>query len=313
MGTLIEMYPPPPIGQFRRYPITTFVAVLAIVATLRSSFGAHINPVFMSDTGDCLYEPWRLVTSTLFHGDPIHLIFNLCWLWIFGTLVEERFGHGATLGIFCFFAAGSDMAELAIFGGSIGLSGVNYGLFGMLWVLSRRDIRFRGAVDRQTVQLMVGWFFLCILLTVTGAWAVANVAHGAGCALGALLGWSLTGHDFRVRLGRAAVMFGVFLLCIIGGTIARPYVNFSGRVGHDYAYRGYEALKKGDYRRAASLYETAVAVDPNMFGWWNNLGIAYRRLGRNVEAERAFERADALQPPDRNSQNKAEATDDKQD
>jgi membrane associated rhomboid family serine protease len=304
------MYPPPPLSQFRRYPITTFVAVLAIVATLRSSFGAHINPVFMTNTGDCLYEPWRLLTSTLFHGDAIHLLFNLCWLWIFGTLVEDRFGHGPTLGIFCFFAAGSQAAELAIFGGSKGLSGVNYGLFGMLWVLSTRDIRFRGAVDRQTIQWMVGWFFLCIFVTITNIWAVANVAHGAGCVLGALLGWSLTGRDFRVRLGRAAIMFVVFLLCIAGGTIARPYVNLSGEVGHDYAYRGYQALEKGDYRKAASLYETAVAVDQNKFGWWNNLGIAYLRLGRHADAVHALQQADRLRPPDRDSQKNAEKTDD---
>jgi membrane associated rhomboid family serine protease len=304
------MYPPPPLGQFQRYPITTFVAVLAIVATLRSSFGANINPMFLSDKGDCLYEPWRLLTSTLFHGDPLHLIFNLYWLWVFGTLVEDRFGHGTTLGIFCFLAIGSQAAELAIFRGGIGLSGVNYGLFGMLWVLSSRDVRFRGAVDRQTVQLMVGWFFLCILLTITNTWAIANVAHGAGCGLGALLGWSLTGRDFRVRLGRAAIMLGAFLLCIVGGTSARPYVNFSGQVGDDYDYRACQALEKGNNKEAAALYETAVAIDPNRSRWWNNLGIAYLRLGRRADAARALQRADVLRPPDHNAQDKAEATDD---
>ena len=72
-------------------------------------------------------------------------------------------------------------AEQALFYGGVGLSGVVYGLFGLLWVLSRRDSRFRDAMDRQTVQLMVAWFFLCIVLTITGAWKVANVAHGAGC------------------------------------------------------------------------------------------------------------------------------------
>jgi membrane associated rhomboid family serine protease len=285
----------PPIGQFRRYPITTFVAVLAIVATLRSSFGEHINPIFLSGAGDCLYEPWRLLTSTLFHGDPLHLIFNLYWLWVFGTLVEERFGHGPTLGIFALFAAGSDAAELAVFHSGIGLSGVVYGLFGMLWVLSRLDPRFRDAVDRQTIQLMVGWFFLCIVLTIMDVWRIGNVAHGVGCVLGALLGWTISTRLVGRRLLRGAVLAAAALLCIAAGTIVQ-HKSFSEELGHDFAYRGYRALEKKDNQQAAALYEKAVAIDPRQPSWWHNLGIAYYRLGRIAESEDAFHNAAALGP-----------------
>jgi membrane associated rhomboid family serine protease len=286
---------PPPIGQFQRYPITTFIAVLAIVATLRSSFGEHINPIFLSGGGDCLYEPWRLLTTALFHGDPLHLIFNLYWLWVFGTLVEERFGHGTTLGIFVLFAAGSDAAELAVFHSSIGLSGVGYGLFGMLWTLSKLDPRFRDAVDRQTIQLMVGWFFLCIVLTAMNVWRVGNVAHGAGYVLGALLGWTISTRIVGQRLLRGAVLVAAALLCIAAGTIVQ-HKSFSEELGHDFAYRGYQALEKGDNQQAATLYEKAVAIDPHQFGWWNNLGIAYYRLGRIAESQDAWHRATALKP-----------------
>jgi membrane associated rhomboid family serine protease len=290
------MYRPPSPAECPRYPITAGVAALAIVATLQSSFGKDINPVFLSNAGDCLYEPWRLLTSTLFHLGPLHLIFNLYWLWTFGTLVEDVFGHGATLAIYALFAAGSEAAELAVFHGGVGLSGVGYGLFGMLWVLSRRDSRFRDAVDRQTVQLMVGWFFLCIVLTKTNVLPVANVAHGVGCVLGALLGWTLSARNRLPQLQRSAVMAAAFLLCIAGGTVARPYVNFTKDIGRDFAYRGYLALEKGDNQRAAVLYEQAVAIDPHVFGWWNNLAIAYWHLGRTAEARDAFSRAAALKP-----------------
>jgi membrane associated rhomboid family serine protease len=289
------MYPPPSPAECPRYPITAGVAALAIVATLQSSFGKNINPVFLSSAGDCLYEPWRLLTSTLFHGDPLHLIFNLYWLWTFGTLVEDRFGHGATLGIFALFAAGSEAGELAVFHSGIGLSGVGYGLFGMLWVLSRRDPRFRDAVDRQTVQLMVGWFFLCIVLTMMDVWRIGNVAHGVGCVLGALLGWSISARNVGVRLRRGAILAAAFLVCTASG-IAVRHVSYTKELGHDLAYRGYVALEKGDDQRAVVLYEQAVAIDPHQFDWWKNLAIAYHRVGRTAEARDAFSRAAALKP-----------------
>jgi hypothetical protein len=53
------------------------------------------------------------------------------------------------------FAAGSSAAELAVLKNGIGLSGVGYGLFALLWILSRNDERFRNAVDSQTISLFV--------------------------------------------------------------------------------------------------------------------------------------------------------------
>ena len=221
-------------------------------------------------------EPWRLVTPVFFHVNALHLIFNLCWLWVFGTKVEDEFGHARTLGIYVLLAAGSNTAEQALFYGGVGLSGVVYGLFGLLWVLSSRDSRFRDSVDRGTIQLMVGWFFLCIVLTITDVMKVGNVGDGAGCVLGALLGWTIGLRGLRNRVLCGVLLAVAMLLCVTGGTVARPYVNFTKQVGPDLAYRGYLALEKGDDQRAAALYEKAVKIDPQQSGWWNNLGIAYR-------------------------------------
>jgi membrane associated rhomboid family serine protease len=290
------MRQPPSPADCLRYPITTCVAVLAIVATLQSPNGNNINPAFLCPTGDCLLEPWRLLTSTLFHRGPLHLIFNLYWLWVFGSVIEGRFGHAVTLCIYVLFAAGSSAAELAVLYGGVGLSGVVYGLFGMLWALSGRDPRLRDALDQQTIQLMVAWFFICIVLTITHIFGVANVAHGVGCLLGLLLGWTIGSRGLELRLQRGAILAAVFLLCIAGGTVARPYVNLSGSVAPDFAYRGYLALKKGDDRQAAAMYEKAINIDPRVFGWWNNLGIAYINLGRGTDAEDAFRHARALKP-----------------
>ena len=197
------MRPPPPT-KCLRYPITTCIIVLASAATFQSWFvGNYIDPAFLSNTGNCLREPWRLLTPTFFHGGPLHSIFNVCWLWAFGTVVESRFGHAATLGICLLLGVGSVSAELALFRCGLGLSGVVYGLFGLLWVLSRNDPRFEDVVDERIVELMIGWFILCIVLKVADVWNIALVSHAAGCILGALLGWTITADRLSHRLGRS--------------------------------------------------------------------------------------------------------------
>jgi membrane associated rhomboid family serine protease len=288
------MREPPPLATCFRYPITTGIAFLAVVATVRWQTGASIEQFTFND--ECWWrEPWRLLTPVLFHVNAFHLLFNLYWFWIFGSQIEQAFGSGRTLGINVLLAVGSGIAEVALLDGGVGLSGVVYGQFGLLWVLGRTDSRFRDIVDHQTAQWMIGWFFLCIAMTVAGQWNIGNVAHGSGWILGMLLGWTIAARGAGQRFQRSAVLAVVFSLCMIGGTVARPYVSWSKDYGVELAHRGYQALEEGDSERAVFLYQRAVAIDPQSNNWWHNLGVAYHRAGRMKEAEAALARAAALE------------------
>jgi hypothetical protein len=228
------------------------------------------------------------------HVDLLHLIFNVYWLWVFGTAVEAEFGRLRTAAIFAFFAAGSDAAEYAVFNGGVGLSGIGYGLFGLLWILSSRDERFRDAVDSQTIGLFVVWFFLCILLTVGEIWAVGNVAHGMGAVQGILLGFAVT--TGRGKSLAFTGLTGLMLATFAAATVGRPFVNLSDHSGEDLAYAGYVELEADGNERAAALYERAVRYNDRDAAWWYNLGVAYDRLGRTNEATEAFRRAVKLDP-----------------
>lgn len=67
---------------------------------------------------------------------------------------------------------------------------------------------------------------------------------------------------------------------------------------------GSEALDRGEIQQAVTELERAVRLTPGAAPVHNNLGVAYLAAGRTAEAERAFERAVALdcshQPAQRN-------------
>ena len=151
------MRPPPPLNQLPRYPVVGGLALLSIAVSLAWwTKAVDITPLGLSPMMR-QGQLWRLLTPILPHVNPVHLLFNVYWLWVFGTLVEEEFGHARTTGIILLLAVGSCAADYAFTHGGVGLSGVNYGFFGLLWVLSRHHPDFEEAVDQNTIVLMVAW------------------------------------------------------------------------------------------------------------------------------------------------------------
>jgi len=241
-------------------------------------------------------EPWRLFLSIFPHVGFFHLLFNVYWLWVLGTVLEEVFGHAKTAALIVLFAVVSMTAEFALFDGGVGLSGVNYGLVGLLWVLSKRDRRFAEAMDQRTLNLMVAWFFVCIALTVTRVQPVANVAHGVGALLGVLVGVILVEKRAAFRalagLGLAAVVVG----SAAGATKLRPRINLSSTAGGRIAREAYLAVDEGRLEQGIALYQQAIAMSPREGGYWFNLAIAEARAGRPDEARAAFKQAFELDP-----------------
>ena len=83
------------------------------------------------------------------------------------------------LGFFCVVAVSSvGMEMMANLTAAVGLSGVVYGMFGLLYALRRNKDFAEALMDPSTVQMLVFWFFLCILITATDLKGIANWAHG---------------------------------------------------------------------------------------------------------------------------------------
>lgn len=285
----------PSLKDLPRYPVTAGVALAAVVVTGMWWSGTSIDAFEMNGRVWADGELWRALTCTLPHVNVFHLAFNLYWLWKFGALVERVYGHLKCAGIYLLLALGSSLAQFTVSYGGVGLSGVGYGLWGLLWVLERRDVRFTGAVDRPTSQLFVVWFFLCIVLTITGVMQVANVAHGAGAGLGALLGLAASSRG-ALKWRSVAGLAAALMLGLAGSTVFWPWTSQSRYAEPAVEQAALEALDRDDAVRGAKLLEIATRMRDAPARTWFNLGVAYFRLQRFDDALAAYEHA--AQMPD---------------
>jgi len=230
--------------DFRRTPVTLIIAAIAVALEIVSTLDPARREFYYMDLNLGLLstvwqgEFWQPFTTTLLHGNLIHVLFNVSWLVVFGQVLEPRFGSFRYLGLFVLLAYVSMLPEFIVQNyrtpvdkqvGCVGLSGIMYGLFGMVWIGRRWNPEFYAICDRQTVQLMIGWLFLCIVLTYADLMPVANIAHGAGLAFGVVFG--LAAFDRAHRIGWT-LLAAAATLAVLSTLIACP-----GHAGYEFTQR----------------------------------------------------------------------------
>ena len=288
------MLRPPKWTDFPKYPVIAAVTISAIAVTIAWWAKADISAL-LENAEIRRGQLWRLITSIFPHLDVLHLAFNIYWFWAFGTIVERVYGHIRTALLLVLFAVGPN-SDFAFAQGGVGLGASGYALFGLLWILSRRDDRFRDAVDQRTVVLFIGWFVFCIATTLTHTWVVANVAHGVGALLGILVGLAITQPARRLLFATSAA--GIVLFGLWGATLGRPTLNLSGKAGYEEGKWGYEALLANRSTEAVRWLRDATVYQPRTPQYWFDLGIAYQRTGNTAAAKAAYQQAHLLDPSD---------------
>lgn len=221
-------------GGFWAYPVTVSLIVVCVLVSLFSEGGNSLTPLVqdlsispylvqvkeLSEDGEELIgwrrvnpgmqpilqgQIWRLITPIFIHIGFLHLLFDMYWLYIFGTAIERRRGRFRYLGLIIVVAVLSNLAQyflgqidwsvspprlifLSAFGG---MSGVNYGLFGYVWMKARFQPDLGLGIHPNTVIFLMLWLVLCmtpVIPYIIGS-GVANAAHVAGLVVGMLIGY----------------------------------------------------------------------------------------------------------------------------
>ncbi len=125
-------------------PIATVVLiVLNTIAFVVSVSAEHVEDVepWMLAFGDGLH-PLQWVSNLFLHGDPMHLLGNMVFLWAFGLVIEGKIGWWRFLLVYLamgvFESAVSQVSMLGGEGMALGASGAIYGLVAMalIWAPS---------------------------------------------------------------------------------------------------------------------------------------------------------------------------------
>ncbi len=140
----------------------------------------------------------QLVTHLFVHGDLLHLVGNMLFLFVFGNAVNAKLGHAGFLASYFYLGALAGAAWLLVGDGPavVGASGAIMGLVGVfLFLFPRNEICvFYWWLGRPgTLTVAAGWVILfyvvCDLLgtLLDAGGGVAYIAHLAGTVGGAVL------------------------------------------------------------------------------------------------------------------------------
>lgn len=226
-------------------PVVTYVLIglCVLVYVLQVVTGGALTDAWLMDPQVAGSEPWRLITSGFLHSQafafPVHLLFNMYALWVFGPPLESFLGRARYLVLYLLAAAGGSVAEVLNYqliiltrGGiveathgfihaspSLGASGAVFGLMGAI-VVARRAIGLRLGPLLIIVAINLGIGFV-----VPG---IAWQAHLGGFAIGAAvmavyLATRRREHRTRQVLGVAGVAAGMAAVVALCAATGAPY------------------------------------------------------------------------------------------
>ncbi len=191
-------------GGQKHIPVTALLIALSILVAILTRVGLDENANARFMMADWLLDPatgrfvapgiqgllklgqfHRWISPIFLHFGPMHLFFNMSATLAYGRVIEQRSGSFRFLGMVVLMALISNFAQYTVSGPSFGgMSGVDFGLFGFLWMKSKFAPEYGIGLSQDSVTYMLVFAALCVF-GVFGR--IANTAHFAGMFTGMAL------------------------------------------------------------------------------------------------------------------------------
>ncbi len=186
--------------QFNRSTLpglTIALILISVAITLLSAFGDNRNLIsgwyisnFPADADLPEVrngEVWRLLTPVFLHFHPLHLIFNMLWLWILGRTIEKLQSPLRLLQLVLFMGVISNLGQFYADGPRFGgMSGVVYGLFAYVWAQGKYNPGSGLFLHKSVAIQIIVWYLICWTGLVG---PIANIAHTVGLLVGLIIGY----------------------------------------------------------------------------------------------------------------------------
>ena len=287
--------------------LTYLLCAISVIVT----FAAFANP----EPGTFLYrlghlglgtpnDVWNgryyfLVTCIFNHVAWWHLLFNMMWLVQLGRVLETTLKPWQYALFMLCAAVVSSCSEMMIGSEGVGMSGVVYAMFGLLWAGRGAHPSWGGVATRQNFNYFVGWGLLCVFLTYANIMPIGNAAHGGGFLFGLCIGWLFVAP--RRRPLWWIPLAGLGVVCVLALTWV-PWSPAWKTRGYDPAFdKGSQEFDRRNYAQAIQWFEEALKSVPHEetaernieYSWHNMASDALKRGDKKTAAEAQKQEAQA--------------------
>ncbi len=144
--------------------------MLILICVLASLFVWYVNSEVVIDllvfrgTDFLQGRFWTPVTAIFIHGDLVHLIGNMLFLYVFGNTLEDEFGSNKTLAVFFVGGIFSFILSVFFYGFETALIGASAAIFTLM------------AIVMLTKPLKFSWLFFMPLGLVALLYLLFNIA-----------------------------------------------------------------------------------------------------------------------------------------
>ena len=270
-------------------PILTYLLVgLSVIITGASALGARPGTALFNLASFGYATPeqiwsghvWGLVTTVFIHGSFFHLLFNMLWLVQLGRILERTLPPLTYFGFMLGAAAVGSATEMLISGQTgVGMSGVVYAMFGLLWAGRGYDASWRAIATRGNLYYLVGWGLFCVLTTYAHLFGlnIANGAHAGGFLFGICIG-SLFFSPRRRYLWAVPLT-----LLLAGNILACTWQPWSSEWNF---FKGNRAFDRKQYAKAIQWYQLSLRRGGDPHGNWYNISLAWHNIAADAQAKK---------------------------
>jgi membrane associated rhomboid family serine protease len=160
---------------------------------------------------------WRLITTSFLHYGPIHLGFNMLFLYWVGTPVEQYLGRARFLLVYLVSGLAGSAGALVLTpnGITVGASGAIFGILGAALVLERQGSYVLGGSAMGLIVINLVLSFALSHISI-GA-HIGGLIGGAACML--VLSRFGRGHGAYGRIG-ATEIAGIVAVAVLSVAVA---------------------------------------------------------------------------------------------
>lgn len=195
---------------------------------------------------------WGMVSNSFVHFQFVHLFINIFATLLIASYVERRIGFWKLFGfgLIASFITSAFQVSLSNDAG-IGLSGVNYALFGFIFGKTFIDQRFRIVTKNVALVVMVLFIPFCEFMNRTSNWNIATIALSSGLIFGILFAGLFSKFKFTSAI--------LLLFMVLFSLISVLYSPWSSQWNCSKAMKLHSEMNLGE---AKKYYEKSLRINP---------------------------------------------------